>query len=188
MGITIGKRVERAEAALRKKGLGQPLTNCICFPDAGSSPFFLYPGIRELAFRIKCSLHGDRFQPVPEQVPEDDPSRIDLEVGWTWRHASEQYRKAWNATFQNSEWPTEEISVEGRIWRLPQSAGGGFLDWKNVSSAPPWKRVHARTLGDDTICKDRELEEDPKSRARPVQRTRNIEAESLFEQWGCREP
>jgi len=77
--------------------------------------------------------------------------------------------------------------VEGRIWRLPQSAGGGFLDWKNVSSAPPWKRVHARTLGDDTSRKNLELEEEPKSRARPVQRTRNLEAEQLLEQWGCRD-
>jgi hypothetical protein len=125
MATTFVKRLERVEAAVREKRLGQPLKNCICFPDAGSSPFFLYPGIRELAFRIKCSLHGDRVQPASAEIPEDDPSRIDLEVGWTWRHASEQYRKAWNATFQNSEWPTEEISVEGRTWRLPtvQEAG-----------------------------------------------------------------
>jgi hypothetical protein len=157
MGITIGKRLERAEAALRKKGLGQPLTNCTCFPNNAKSPFFLYPGIRELAFRLKCSLHGDRFQPASAEIPGDDPSRIDLEVGWTWRHASEQYRKAWNATFQNSEWPTEEISVEGRIWRLPHSAEGKLLDWKRVSKAPPWKRVHARTLGDEPSHRDREL-------------------------------
>jgi hypothetical protein len=188
MATTFVKRLERVERAVREKRLGQPLTNCICFPDAGRSPFFLYPGIRELAFRLKCSLHGDRFQPVPAEVPTDDPSRVDLEVGWTWRHASEQYRKAWNATFQNGEWPTEEISVEGRVWRLPHSAGGRFLDWKNVSSAPPWKRVHARTLGDDTIRKDRELEKEPKSRAGRVQRTRNLEAENLLEQWGCRDP
>jgi hypothetical protein len=187
MGITIGKRLERAEAALRTKGLGQPLTNCICFPDAGSSPFFLYSGIRELAFRVKCSLHGDRFRAALAEVPRDDSSRIDLEVGWTWRHASEQYRKAWNATFQNDEWPTQEISVEGRIWCLPQSAGGGFLDWKSVSSAPPWKRVHARTLGDDMSRKDKQLQEEDESRARRIQRTRNLEAEQLLEQWGCRD-
>jgi hypothetical protein len=186
MATTIVKRLQRIERALWENRLSQPPTNCICFPDAGSSPFFLYPGIRELAFRLKCSLHGDRFQPAPAEVPGDDPPRIDLEVGWTWRHASEQYRKAWNATFQNSEWPTKEIFVQGRLWHLPQSAGGGFLDWKNVSSAPPWKRVHARTLG-DTSRNDGEPQEEAKSGARRVQRTRNLEAEKLFEQWGCRD-
>jgi hypothetical protein len=187
MATTIVKRLQRIERALREKRLGQPLTSCICFPEAGSSPFFLYPGIRGLAFRVKCPLHGDRFQPAPAEAPGDDSSRIDLEVGWTWRNATEKYRKAWNATFQNSEWPTEEISVGGRTWHLPRNAKGELLDWKNASPLPPWKRTHARTLGDDTSRNDGEPQEEARSGARRVRRTRNLESEQLLEQWGCRE-
>jgi hypothetical protein len=184
VATTIVERLECAEAAVREKQAERQLNNCICFPKRGDSLFFLYPGIRELALRLKCPLHGDRFEFPALTDPENIPSRIDLEVGWTWRDASEQYRKAWNATFQSGEWPAEEISVNGRTWRLPRDPAGELLDWKNVSSAPPWKRVHAHTLGDDLNDQDREPSEQPKS---SVRRSRDFEAERLLEQWGCRE-
>jgi hypothetical protein len=144
MKTTILKRIRRAEVLAKQTSSAKHLARCTCFPEHGKSPYFLYPGIEELASSLKCPLHGDRFR--YSQALDADASAIDLEVGWVWRHASEQYRKAWNATFQDSAWPTEEIQVLGRKWLLPRNPQGELMDWQNASPLPPWKRAYALAL------------------------------------------
>jgi hypothetical protein len=125
MKATILKRIRRAEVLAKEKSRAEHLAKCTCFPEH-ESPSFLYPGIEELASSLKCPLHGQRFR--YSQALDADASKIDLEIGWVWRHASEQYRKAWNATFQDSSWPAEEIQVLGRKWLLPRSPDGELME------------------------------------------------------------
>ena len=87
--------------------------DCICFPE-NEWPFFNFPVEQELAGKVKCPLHGERFK-----------SLIHIYVG-KWRQKSEprrrqllspQYRKAWDASFPPKLWPaTEEELKDGTIF------------------------------------------------------------------------
>lgn len=83
---------------------------CICFPK-NEPPFFGLPVEEQVAAKIKCPLHGDRFKPryfvyVAKWLREK-----------LWEHLysyhTEQYRKAWFASFPPELWPAEEDETGG---------------------------------------------------------------------------
>ncbi len=104
------KRIERAEQVLKARAIFSQ--DCICFPEK-EQPFFGFDYEAEIAFRVKCSLHGDRFQP-----------RVRLfTAGWRrerekTRRAtlSAQFQKAWQASFPSYLFPAEEETSEEGIY------------------------------------------------------------------------
>lgn len=143
---TILKRIERAEVAARRSRGSKQFADCICFPP-DERPFFLYEPVHILAATVQCPVHGDRFEGLrPLYLLYIADWKREIEVGFRWPTASEQYRRAWNASFAPGSWPVEEIEIVGRIWLLPKSEHGELLDWRTAQTAPPWKRVKAITL------------------------------------------
>ena len=131
------RRIEKAEQILRARGIHS--AECICFPQK-ESPSFSWPIEQELAARVKCPLHGDRFP----------PQFLIYEAGWLrdkkwrlfWTHHSEQYRKAWFASFPPDLWPaTEEAGAEGEV--VLRLKDGTIL----ATGAPP-VTARIRKLGD----------------------------------------
>jgi hypothetical protein len=55
------KRIERAELAA--KAQSKFSAECICFP-ADEPPFFGLPIEEQIAAKVKCPLHGNRFAPT----------------------------------------------------------------------------------------------------------------------------
>jgi hypothetical protein len=126
---TFLKRIERAEEALKVQSIFS--ADCICFPET-ERPSFGFPIEMEIAGKVKCPLHGERFKPlfhlyVPKWLREK-----------SWEHLStlhsEQYRKAWFASFPPELWPAEEEETKG---------GKIFLKLKDASRLlafePAWK-------------------------------------------------
>jgi hypothetical protein len=104
---TLLKRIGRAEEALKAQSIFS--ADCICFPE-NEPPSFGFPIEREIAGKVKCSLHGERFAPlfhlyVPKWLREQFWKRV-------WTNHSEQYRKAWVASFPPELWPAEEEETE----------------------------------------------------------------------------
>jgi hypothetical protein len=59
---TLLKRIEQAEKALQARSIFS--TDCICFPE-NEPPFFCFPSEEEIAAKVRCPLHGNRFrQPI----------------------------------------------------------------------------------------------------------------------------
>jgi hypothetical protein len=106
-------RIEIAERAA-DAALGQTFAGgCICFPK-NEPPFFGWPIEEQIAARIACPLHGERFQPLQFHVYVSVWLREKL---WMllWDRHSEQYRKAWFATFPPELWPAEEDESNGPL-------------------------------------------------------------------------
>jgi len=101
------KRIERAEQAAKAQSKFSP--ECICFP-ADEQPFFGLPIEEQIAMKVKCPLHGDRFAPTFHiYVPK---WRLDNEKKVRWFRLSPQYHKAWHAGFPTDLWPAEEEETE----------------------------------------------------------------------------
>ena len=172
------KRIERLELAT--KSSMNSSVECICFP-RHRSPFFFYCGVEEIAFRVKCRIHGDRFVTASSSFMDD--LHREFEVGRLWHVDTEQYRKAWNASFSAGSWPVEQIEIEGRTWLLPRSPEGQLLDWKNASPLPPWKRIKAFTIEDHRTDTGT-----PESLPRKItikDQSKYEEARRLIEEFGC---
>jgi hypothetical protein len=105
---------------------------CICFPE-NESPFFAFEIELEMLTRVRCPLHGERFTPrfhifVAKWLRAKQPHHL-------WTHHSEQYRKAWFASFPPNLWPAEEEEdPNGRIF-LKLKDGTRLL-----ASEPTWTR------------------------------------------------
>src|SRR5450432_3306545 len=107
---TFIKRIEQAEKALKTQSIFS--SSCICFPEK-ERPTFGFPIEMEIAGKVKCPLHGERFTPlfhiyVPIWLREK-----------LWNHLSshtDQYRKAWFASFPMELWPAEEETENGNIF------------------------------------------------------------------------
>ena len=111
----LSKRIDRLEEiveAYSKFGSG-----CTCFPGP-APPFFVFPVFEAIAFKIKCPLHGDRFQLYPRLFTPDWLREREIKKGWPRR--TEQYLKAWNASFPRDLWTIQEVVVAGRCWLLPK--------------------------------------------------------------------
>jgi len=104
------KRIEQAEKALKTQSIFS--SSCICFPEK-ERPTFGFLIEMEIAGRVKCPLHGERFTPlfhiyVPIWLREK-----------LWNHLSshtDQYRKAWFASFPPELWPAVEETENGNIF------------------------------------------------------------------------
>lgn len=122
-GRTLEKRIERAEQAAKAKHRFPD--ECICFPE-DESPFFAFEIELEMLTRVSCPLHRARFKPryhlyVAKWLRAKQPQLL-------WTHHSEQYRKAWFASFPSDLWPAEEIEVDGKI----------VLRLKDGTKLPTW--------------------------------------------------
>jgi hypothetical protein len=124
------RRIERAEQAAKAKSKFAP--ECLCFPE-NEPPFFAFEIELEMLTRVKCPLHGRRFKPlyrifVAKWLRAKQPHHL-------WTHHSEQYRKAWFASFAPNLWPAEEEEdPNGRIF-LKLKDGTRLL-----ASEPTWTR------------------------------------------------
>ena len=124
------RRIERAEQAAKAKSKFAP--ECLCFPE-NEPPFFAFEIELEMLTRVKCPLHGRRFKPlyrifVAKWLRAKQPHHL-------WTHHSEQYRKAWFASFPPDLWPAvEEENPSGRIF-LKLKDGTRLL-----ASEPTWTR------------------------------------------------
>jgi hypothetical protein len=124
------RRIERAEQAAKAKSKFAP--ECLCFPE-NEPPFFAFEIELEMLTRVKCPLHGRRFKPlyrifVAKWLRAKQPQHL-------WTHHSEQYRKAWFASFPPNLWPAEEEEdPNGRIF-LKLKDGTRLL-----VSEPTWTR------------------------------------------------
>jgi len=123
-------RIERAE--LVAKAQSKHSAECLCFPE-NESPFFAFEIELNMLTRVKCPLHGERFKPmfrlyVAKWLRAKQPSLL-------WTHHSEQYRKAWFASFAPNLWPAEEEEdPNGRVV-LKLKDGTRLL-----ASEPTWTR------------------------------------------------
>jgi hypothetical protein len=104
---TLLNRIERAEQAA--KADERFPAQCTCFPER-RQPFVGFPIELEIAAVVKCPLHGDRFN-KEYFVYVSKWLRVKL---WKhlWTHRSEQYRKAWFASFPPDLWPAEEEETD----------------------------------------------------------------------------
>jgi hypothetical protein len=90
--------------------------DCICFPE-NEQPSFDWPLEGDIAFSVKCPVHGDRFKwPVFfVYVSKWSRQRADN----LRQRRSHQYKKAWETTFPPHLWPAEEeVIAETRFLRL----------------------------------------------------------------------
>ena len=101
------KRIERAEQALKAQGHFSP--ECICFPE-GEPISFSWPLEQQIAFALKCPLHGDRFRPMG--LIYVSKWLRDKQQYFLAKRKSAQYRKAWAASFPLDLWPGEEEDAE----------------------------------------------------------------------------
>jgi hypothetical protein len=127
---TFLKRIERAEEVLKAHSIFS--TDCICFPEE-ERPFFGFPIEMEIAGAVKCPLHGRRFTPlihiyVAKWLREKLWERLAT-------FHSEQYRKAWFATFPPELWPAEEEEDESGMIFLRLKDGTRLLAFE-----PCWTR------------------------------------------------
>jgi hypothetical protein len=133
-GRNVIQRIERAEEALKEKSLFS--SDCICFPEK-ERPSFGFPIEMEIADRVKCPLHGQRFVPmfhiyVPIWLREKHRENLAT-------YHSEQFRKAWFASFLPELWPaTEEETEDGKIF-LKLKDGSRLLAYE-----PGWKHSEPR--------------------------------------------
>ena len=107
------KRIERLEQSLKE--CSWFATDCICFPE-NQPPLYGFGLEFLLLKRLKCPLHGERsirFNPifVSQWVREKIPRFV--------QRQSEQYRKAWFATFPPYLWPgVEEEAEDGSMYLI----------------------------------------------------------------------
>ena len=104
-------RIENAER-VADAALGQTFSGGASAFRRTEPPFFGFPIEEQIAAKVKCPLHGERFKPiryfvyVAKWLREKKP-----ELLWSWH--SEQYRKAWFASFPPELWPAEEVGAMG---------------------------------------------------------------------------
>lgn len=104
---TLVARIERAEQVAKAQSKYCP--ECLCFPE-NEPPFFAFEIELEMLTRVKCPLHGERFKPMFRlYVAKWLRVKQALHL---WTHHSEQYRKAWFASFPADLWPAEEEETE----------------------------------------------------------------------------
>jgi hypothetical protein len=132
------KRLEQAEAALKSQSIFSQ--DCICFPEK-ERPTFGFPIEMEIAGEVKCPLHGERFRPLfhlytPKWLREKLWRHLATHLA---THHSEQYRRAWLASFPPDLWPAEEEETEeGKIF-LKLRDGTRLLAYE-----PAWAGTYRR--------------------------------------------
>jgi hypothetical protein len=107
-------RIARLEQAAKAHAKYDPA--CICFP-ANQFPKVAWPVELEIAAKVKCPLHGDRFV-VPGSFRFNYLSKWLREKTWgVWvPRCSEPSQKAYYASFPSDLWPTEEEETEHGLY------------------------------------------------------------------------
>jgi len=111
--------------------------DCICFPE-NEPPLYAF-GLEYLMLkRLKCPLHGERsvrLNPiyVAQWVREKIPSFVERQ--------SDQYRKAWFATFLPDLWPGMEEEAEDGSMYLILKDGTRLL----AECAPEYRKTGSAT-------------------------------------------
>jgi hypothetical protein len=166
-GLT--RRIERLEQQTQARARVESRLDprCICYPE-GCAPWVGFPILDTIAFLVKCPLHGDRFswkdvktriyvskwlrEKMYRLVFDRSPSfyvfsNLPFQV-------SEQYHKAYLASFPPDLWPVEEETKEGE--------GGPtiYLRLKNGTIFPAYQNHFSKPLrerGPDEPRPDRAL-------------------------------
>lgn len=122
------KRIERLEQQARKQArvLSRTSPECICFPES-QIPDVGFPIEEEIAFLVKCPLHGDRFRRRDFWVYKSKWLREKTAI-WVGRQST-QYRKAYEASFPSYLWPAVEEDTEE----------GTYLRLKDGTRIPAWR-------------------------------------------------
>jgi hypothetical protein len=105
------RRLDKIEQMQKGRSVFSP--ECSCFPEQ-EQPVVGFPIELEIAFRVKCPVHGKRFMYPRFFVYVSQWLREKL-----WSHLrrhSEQYRKAWNASFPAELWPAQEELLDGQTF------------------------------------------------------------------------
>ncbi len=89
---TLVRRIEVAESAA--VGRLKFSEDCICFP-ANEPAVFFSDEEQETAYRVKCPLHGDRFQ---KHYHLFRPAWLRERQAMAWKNRDAQYKKAWLAS------------------------------------------------------------------------------------------
>ncbi len=110
---TLVRRIEVAESAA--VGRLKFSEDCICFPAKEPAVFFSDEE-QETAYRVKCPLHGDRFQ---KHYHLFRPAWLRERQAMAWKNRDAQYKKAWLASsLPAPEWngqPMEPSVVDLRL-------------------------------------------------------------------------
>ncbi|MCU1307815.1 MAG: hypothetical protein JWN45_2510 [Acidobacteriaceae bacterium] len=148
-------RVEQLESrAERLLELRSTLrSDCICFPE-GQEPAVGFPILQEIAFFVKCPLHGDRFRPgrfiyVSKWMREKLHKIVSNPASsfFSPMKRPEQYRKAYFASFPLDLFPGNEEREE-----IAERHSKTFLLLKDGT------RIQ---VSEDKYYKSRESREDP---------------------------
>jgi len=109
---------------------GRMSSTCICFP-LSELPRFFYPEEQEIASRVKCLIHGERFQ-RRENVARFFSMWMLERRYQSYLLRSEQYRRAWEAGFP--DWPTKE-----------EDDDNVYLVFKDGSKYTAWRKADSHT-------------------------------------------
>ena len=154
-GLT--RRVERLEQRAQRLAKVQSRfdARCICYPER-CVPWVGFPILDTIAFLVKCPLHGDRFswkdvkpyiyvskwqrEKMYRLILDRSPSfyvfsKLPCQV-------SEQYRKAYLASFPPDLWPVEEETKEG------EDGPRIYLRLKDGTSFPAYQNHFSKPLGE----------------------------------------
>jgi len=118
---TLNRRIKKLEKASeqRKKVMSRFVKACLCFPE-GHRPQMLREMKINIAFSVKCPIHGDRFRWKDALPRIFQPDWIEHEqwkqaltrnplCGWDLpRRIPEQYGKAFLASFPADLWSVDE--------------------------------------------------------------------------------
>lgn len=127
----LGRRLARLEQAIGEK-VEAPFDDCICFPRK-EQPFFGFEIEKEIAAAVKCPCHGDRFRSDWSFVYVSKWRRA---TEWKRRdRLSQQYQKAWLASFPADLCPAKEEADDDGTVSLRLRNGSRLLAF-----VPAWIR------------------------------------------------
>ena len=109
------KRVEKIERRSKEIAEARSMysAECICFPE-NEPPSFGFPIEQEIASRVKCPLHGNRWKWTFHRIYVSKWLREKFERKR--ETLSPQHRKAWTASFPPNLWPAEEEEAEDGVY------------------------------------------------------------------------
>jgi len=105
-------RIEKLEQKLAAvaKASSRKSPECICFPE-GTVPFVGFEIEEDIAFLVKCPLHGDRFEQKQYWIYKS--AWLRPKAARFVASQSAQYQKAYAASFPTDLWPAIEEEFEG---------------------------------------------------------------------------
>jgi len=109
---------------------------CICFP-LSEPPRSFYPEEQKIASRVKCPIHGERFQRRERLLRFHSMWLLERRFQ-SYLRRTEQYRRAWAVSFP--DWPTKDEDDEN-VYLLFKD-GSKYIAWRE---AAPSDSIHWRS-------------------------------------------